>query len=187
MRHSRPRLRVGGGEGRGRVLRVGSGSRPTEARVRAALFSIWQDRVVSCRFLDLFAGSGAAGLEALSRGAAYGCLVDSEPRPLSALRHNARELLGGELDGSRIRILRRRLPTDLRGVAGGPFDLAFADPPYNFRDYDGLLTSTVPLLEAHGEFVVEHSGRRSVEACEGLRGIDRRRYGETCLSFFAAA
>jgi len=111
--------------------------RPTEERVREALFSILGDRVKGGRFLDLFAGSGAVGLEALSRGAGAVCWVESSRRVLPILRENVRRLTGlgaasGRMDseaetqvvaGDAVRFLKK-------GLVEEAFDLIFADPPY---------------------------------------------------------
>ena len=86
----KPGLRIAGGAHRGRRLAVPQGARPTQDRVREALFSIWGERVRGARFLDLFAGSGAVGIEALSRGAATATFVESDARrraPSSGISH----------------------------------------------------------------------------------------------------
>lgn len=123
-------MRIVGGKFRGRRLFVPRGPdvRPTSDRVREAIFSILADKVEGARVLDLFAGTGALGLEALSRGAARAAFVDRRPLALKTINRNV-EALG--LEGS-TRVLR----TDLsRGPGGlrqetGPFDLIFMDPPY---------------------------------------------------------
>jgi 16S rRNA (guanine(966)-N(2))-methyltransferase RsmD len=176
-------VRITGGERRGRVLSVGPGVRPTEGRVRESLFSIWQDRVRGARFLDLFAGSGAVGLEAHSRGAAFVCFVEADPRVLRDLERNA-----AELPKSAWRRWRGRVPAALGQLvaAGEPaFDLVFADPPYAFEDYEKLIAAAAELLAENGEVAVEHSARTSMpEATGDLRRADERRYGETALSFY---
>jgi 16S rRNA (guanine966-N2)-methyltransferase len=177
-----PILRILGGELRGRRLRVTGEVRPTEARVREALFSIWQPRLAGSRFLDLFAGSGAVGLEAISRGAAVAALVDDDPRVLAVLRGNC-----SELAPATTRIVRRRLPGASPADLGGPFDLIFADPPYAFDDYHGLLRRAAVWLADSGELAIEHSSRVEVAAVEPWMRVDRRRYGESCLSFFRLA
>src|SRR6185436_9728504 len=97
-------VKLSGGEYRGRVLAVPSGSRPTEGRVREALFSIWGDRLAGSRFLDLFAGSGAVGIEALGRGAGAVVCVDSDPRAVRAMEENL-----GRLGPSSRQVAVRRL------------------------------------------------------------------------------
>ena len=174
---SRAGLRILGGELRGRRLEVAGSVRPTEARLREALASIWQPLFAGCRFLDLFAGSGAMGLEALSRGAERAWFVDSDPRVLRALRRNCERLAPAAT-----RILRLRLPSgrDL----GERFELIFADPPYAFGDHAALLRGAAGWLERGGEMAIEHSARREVPAVEPWVGVARRCYGESCLSFF---
>ncbi len=174
-----PGLRILGGELRGRRLQVKGDVRPTESRVRAALFSIWQPRLAGSRFLDLFAGSGAVGLEAISRGADSACLIDDDPRVLSALRRNC-----AELAPDTTRILRRKLPGSKRPDFGGRFDLIFADPPYAVADHRGLLVHAAGLLASSGELAIEHSTRVEVVAAAPWLRVDRRCYGECCLSFF---
>lgn len=121
-------MRIVSGEWRGRKLAApeGMATRPTADRVRETLFSMLASRLGSfeqLRVADLYAGSGALGLEALSRGAAFACFVEQDPRAISAIRTNV-EALGA---GQRSRILARSaqaLPPEQ------PFDLIFADPPY---------------------------------------------------------
>jgi len=179
------RLRLLGGELRGRTLTVTKGVRPTEARVREALFSIWGPRLAGVRFLDLFAGSGAVGLEAVSRGAAEAWLVESDPRVLRALRRGCEELAPG-----RCHTVRGRLPAvGGGGIPGdclvGDFGLIFADPPYAFTDHAALLRAVAGWLARDGEMALEHSARVEPPAeASGLRRVDERRYGESCLAFY---
>ncbi len=174
-------LRILGGALRGRRLRVASGVRPTGSRLREALFSIWGPRIEGARFLDLFAGSGAVGLEALSRGARCAVFVESDPRMLRALERNL-----GELAPEVSRVWRLRLP-GAEGQAEGTFDLIFADPPYRFSAYPELLRRAAPWLAPGGELAVEHSARCEIPGdLEPLRRVDLRRYGDSCLSFFRA-
>lgn len=119
-------LRIIGGEWRGRRLRFpdASGLRPTTDRVRETLFNWLQGRVYRRRCLDLFAGSGALGFEAASRGAAEVVMVEAAPRVAEALRDNA-ELLGAEA----VRVEARRVEAFLQSSAQ-PFDVVFLDPPF---------------------------------------------------------
>lgn len=176
-------VRVTGGEFRGRTLTVPPGARPTEGRVREALFSIWSDRLEGARVLDLFAGSGIVGLEALGRGALTVLSVEGNLRSVKTLEANA-----GALGESLLQIRRLTLPTGLAHLVeqgAGPFDLVYADPPYNFNAYAELLESVAPLLAPDAEVVIEHSSRRDLPIEAGpLTRIDDRTYGESALSFY---
>ena len=176
-------MRVTGGELRGRNLAVPPGARPTEGRVREALFSMWSDRLEGARVLDLFAGSGAVGLEAAGRGAFSVLCVDESVPAVKTLEANAARL-GVKL----VEIRRLHLPPGLARLVSegaGPFDLVYADPPYNFAPYEELLTGVAPLLAADAEVAVEHASRRSLPVeVGGLTRVDTRRYGEGTVSFY---
>ncbi len=180
-------VRITGGEARGRKVAVTRGVRPTGGRVREALFSIWQGRLEGARFLDLYAGSGAVGLEALSRGAARVLFVESDLSALRALERSCRPF-GRE----RARRWRARLPAGLGELAAraepdwSGFDLVFADPPYAFAAHSRLLEGIAPLLARGGEVAVEHSSRLELpEEAGDLVRTAARRYGETALSFYS--
>jgi 16S rRNA (guanine(966)-N(2))-methyltransferase RsmD len=179
----KPGVRISGGEFRGRSLAVPPGARPTEGRVREALFSIWHDRLEGARILDLFAGSGAVALEALSRGALSALAVDGDLRAVKTLESNA-DRLGERL----LEIRRLSLPAGLAQLVeerAGPFDLVYADPPYNFAPYPELLQAIVPLLALDGEIAAEHTSRRELPIEIGsLTRVDVRRYGESAISFY---
>lgn len=191
-------IRIAGGTWRGRRLPVPArGVRPTEGRVREALFSIWQDQVPGCSFLDLFAGSGAVGVEALSRGAARVTAIEG-----AAANARALETLMG--DEAAFEVVRARLPEGLSATPPRRFDLIFADPPYRFDGYRSLLTRVAPWLAAHGELAIEHAadddrpdplgtlepaGRVAAGATADGKGpalnlVEQRRYGTTLISFF---
>lgn len=171
-------VRVTGGAFRGRGLAVPPGARPTEGRVREALFSIWSDRLEGASVLDLFAGSGVVGLEALGRGAVSILCIDDDPRAVKILEANASRL------GERLAVRRLSLPAGLAKLSG-PYDLVFADPPYAFDGYEELLTGVEPLLAEAGEMAIEHSSRRELPLEAGrLVRVDARRYGESSLSFY---
>lgn len=134
-------MRIIAGEWRGRTLAApeGMATRPTGDRVRETLFSMLASRLGSfdgLRVADLYAGSGALGLEALSRGAAFACFVEQEPRALAAIRSNI-ESLGA---GARAAVLPR--PVEAL-PAMQPFDLLFADPPYAAGSGSRALTRIV--------------------------------------------
>ncbi len=176
-------VRILGGELRGRALRVAPGVRPSEGRVREALFSIWQARLRGARFLDLFAGSGAVGLEALGRGAAAVVLVEHDRRAVARLRDNCKVL---EVEGWRIHD--GRLPGALGDPffsAAAPFDLVFADPPYAFDAYAKLLGAAAPRVAPDGQLALELSARIEPPPEAGeLALVDLRRYGESALAFY---
>ena len=175
-----PGVRITGGTYRGRSLAVPPAARPTEGRVREALFSIWSDRLEGSRVLDLFAGSGVVALEALGRGALSALAVDQGLQAVKTLEANAGKLGGGLLD-----IRRLTLPEGLSRLPAGVFDLIYADPPYNFNAYAELLEGAAPLMAADAEIAMEHSSRREmpIEAWP-LTRVDVRRYGESAISFY---
>jgi 16S rRNA (guanine966-N2)-methyltransferase len=190
-------LRVIAGEHRGRRLRApaGLGTRPTADRVRQALFNILPPPAPGSVALDLYAGSGALGIEALSRGAAAAVFVDADPAACAVLRANLRALgLGGRavVLAQRVeRVLARLLDAGLApGGTAPPYSYVFADPPYKdvASQVPALLhfffTHQATLLGPHGLLVIEHD--RRTELAGELPRVDARRYGDTALSFFAA-
>jgi 16S rRNA (guanine966-N2)-methyltransferase len=176
----KPGVRISGGELRGRGLAVPPGARPTEGRVREALFSIWGERIDGARVLDLFAGSGVVGIEAAGRGALEVIAVDDDARAARTIAENAERSAPGA-----VTVRRWKLPAGLARLGGMVFDLAFADPPYAFSGYPALLAAVAPLLAPDGEVVVEHSSRLELPVEAGpLVRADVRRYGESGLSFY---
>ncbi|WP_405094794.1 16S rRNA (guanine(966)-N(2))-methyltransferase RsmD [Micromonospora sp. NBC_01412] len=163
----------------------GAGTRPTSDRVREALFSAVQADVdlAGARFADLYAGSGAVGLEALSRGAAHVLLVESDPRAARVVRENIAALRAAPA----ARLVTGRVATVLAaGPDGGPYDVVFADPPYAVPDAEvtALLAALVDgdWLAADALVVVERSSRTGPVAwVQGVTGERSRRYGETTL------
>lgn len=180
-------MRITGGTLRSRVLKAprGLATRPTTDRVREALFSILASRgglvALGGRVLDLYAGTGALGLEALSRGARHATFVERDKAALAALRANVREL-GLE---ARATVLPVAVDRALARAAG-PFDLVFADPPWDD------VTSTVPAAlgalaasVAEGALVVlEHRAGDVAPEIPGLALASSRRYGDTELAFY---
>jgi 16S rRNA (guanine966-N2)-methyltransferase len=169
-------MRVIAGELGGRRLLAprGEATRPTAGRVREALFSMLGD-LAGLRVLDLFAGSGALGIEALSRGAAAATFVERSPRALAALRANIAALGLGE----RARVVDGDARTALRAAA--EYDLVFVDPPYaEASSLADALASGLPALLAPGARVVSESDRRApLELAMPLQR--ERRYGDTMI------
>jgi 16S rRNA (guanine(966)-N(2))-methyltransferase RsmD len=172
-------VRVIAGEWGGRRLQApaGSATRPTSDRVREALFAILGERVQGARVLDLYAGSGALGIEALSRGAAEATFVDSAPAAVKAVRANL-AVLGAEAD-----VRRADARAFLRGALreGRHYDLVFLDPPYRLAERLGReLSEALPAVLAPGGLAVSESDRRSVLDLD-LTPTDERRYGDTVI------
>ncbi len=187
-------MRIVGGayRGRGLVSPPGQSTRPTSDRAREAIFNVlehapWSPGLRGARVIDLFAGSGALGLEALSRGAAFCLFVETDPGARGAIRENV-EALGarGELFG-RTRI-HRRDATDLGprpGADGPPFDIAFLDAPYG----QGLGERALAELAAGGWLaegalvVVERGQAEPAPQTPGYEALDERRYGAARVLF----
>jgi 16S rRNA (guanine(966)-N(2))-methyltransferase RsmD len=179
-------MRVTGGRlGKRRLVAPPSGVRPTADRVREALFARLNDLDGVC-VLDLYAGTGALGIEALSRGAARAVFVDRSNASLAALRRNLRAL---ELE-SCTRVVRGDVRGALRRLAEEhlSFDLVLADPPYDDRDLATPLALLVSggLLAPGGTVVVERSRRHPLPAVAGLVSQGSRRYGDTELEWLGA-
>jgi len=172
-------MRVIAGEYGGRRLQTPAGldTRPTSDRVREALFSILGERVRDARVLDLFAGSGALGIEALSRGAAEATFVDNAPPAIRAIGANL-EALGA--DATVVRAEARRY---LGGASrsGRSYDLVFLDPPYRLAASLGReLSAALAAVVAPGGAVVTESDRRAPLRID-LPLEDERRYGDTLI------
>lgn len=178
--------RIIAGEARGRRLLVPSGktTRPTSDRAREALFSSIEALVGSLeglRVLDLYAGSGAFGLEALSRGAAHALMVENDAKAVLTLRRNVAELgfPGGQVRAERVESLAKSLPHK-------PYDVVLADPPYAVESpavrmvLAALLTAK--WLRPEAVLAVERSSRDEPWTWpEGVEGLRERKYGEGTL------
>jgi 16S rRNA (guanine966-N2)-methyltransferase len=164
----------------------GTDTRPTSDRVREALFSALGPMDGEERVLDLFAGSGALALEALSRGAAHATLVDNNARAAATIRANL-DALG--VDDGRAALRRRDALAALRDAreAGESYDLVFLDPPYRLATGLGpeLATALAPVL-APGARVIGESDRRTPLDLPGLSTTFERRYGDTLLRIHKA-
>ncbi|WP_165243337.1 16S rRNA (guanine(966)-N(2))-methyltransferase RsmD [Corynebacterium lizhenjunii] len=145
--------RIIAGQARGRTIKVPvQGTRPTADRAREGLFSSLSMRwgfEDSC-VLDLFAGSGALGLEAASRGAREAVLVESNPAAVDVIRHNV-----GVVGHPQVRVENSSVDTFLARAPRGYFDLVLADPPYEYADIDGLLAAIEPVLTDRAMVVIE--------------------------------
>jgi 16S rRNA (guanine966-N2)-methyltransferase len=183
-------MRVIGGRDRGRRLASPRGlrTRPTADRVRVTLFDVLGPAVEGARVLDLFAGTGAVGIEALSRGATRVVFVERDPAALRALRANLAALRAsrGEarvVAGDAVALLAELAREE------GPFDLVFLDPPYATTLAGRALAALAAAgaCRPGGEIVVQHSTRTALPAVPGLVPHRRaRRFGDTALTFLRA-
>jgi 16S rRNA (guanine966-N2)-methyltransferase len=176
-------VRIIAGTHGGRELTApkGRATRPTSDRVREALFSILGD-IDGLRVLDLFAGSGALGIEAVSRGAAQATLVDSAGPAIAAIRRNLDAL------GLDVEVVRQPAARFLQAASrdGRQYDLVFLDPPYRHASTLGReLTSALTPILALDARVVAESDRRDPLGLE-LALLDERRYGDTLIQIHAA-
>jgi 16S rRNA (guanine966-N2)-methyltransferase len=176
-------VRVIAGAHRGATLRAprGAHTRPTSDRVREAVFSILGD-ITDVRVLDLFAGSGALAIEALSRGAASATLVDSGAAAITAINGNLAALgIAADVRRARVPEFLSRARTESR-----QYDLVFVDPPYRLAGGLGVtLTDAVVPVLAPGARVVAESDRRDPLELE-LPLLTERRYGDTMIRIHAA-
>lgn len=188
-------MRVTGGWARGarlaapRDLRV----RPTSDRVREAVFSSLGSLVAGARVLDLYAGTGALGCEALSRGAESAVFVEMDPLVLRVLRRNCGEMIRRGAPESGIRIVAADAERALaRFAAGGErFDLVMADPPYRAAGGRGGVpaarvmerVAALDLLEPGGVLVLEHASGDAIETVAGCCVLRHHRYGGTAVTF----
>lgn len=180
-------LRVITGTAKGRRLRAGSGQdvRPTADRVKEALFNVLAPRIVGAVFLDAFAGSGAVGIEALSRGAAAAVFVDNRRQSLDLVRHNLQST--GLASAARLLALDARAAFERLARERASFDIVFIDPPYGDSQAAAALKALVAsgIVAAAGLVVVEHHSKDCLPAAEGdLERVRQLSFGETVLSLY---
>jgi 16S rRNA (guanine(966)-N(2))-methyltransferase RsmD len=183
-------MRVIAGSRRGRRLSGPEGNilRPTSDKVRGALFSIIGTQVSGSRFLDLYAGTGAVGIEALSRGASAVTFVESDPNVVALLRKNLRTCQ--LLDQAQVWIERTATFLDHKDWWGGPYDVLFADPPYAALDeLDIMIHAWRPgLLSAHASVIIEQDAHTELPASIGHAALVRRyQYGDTALYLYGVS
>ncbi|MFP5249570.1 MAG: 16S rRNA (guanine(966)-N(2))-methyltransferase RsmD [Acidobacteriota bacterium] len=185
-------MRVIAGQYRSRVLNAPGGlsTRPTSDRLRETLFNVLSPRIQAASFLDLYAGSGAVGIEALSRGAAQAVFVEREAQALAALRGNLDSL--GIRSAARVHAVNVRSFLQRRRSSGnqpGPFHLAFLDPPYDAaQEYAGTLTllDEAGWLAGGAMAIAEHRRKERLEEQYGtLRRTRVLQQGDAALSFYS--
>jgi 16S rRNA (guanine966-N2)-methyltransferase len=182
-------MRIVAGSARGRALQgpkpTSRHIRPTADRVRETLFNVLGQFLEGQAVLDLYAGTGALGLEALSRGAGRAVLVDSDREAQALCRQNT-QALGFSAQVELLCLPVARAVEQL-GQQGQAFELIFADPPYAVRGVEAVLehVARAKLLAPGGVLVVEHGKREEAPgAHEGLERVDQRKFGDTVASFY---
>jgi 16S rRNA (guanine(966)-N(2))-methyltransferase RsmD len=174
-------MRVIAGELKGRRLKTPkwNGLRPTSDKLRETLFNVVAARVPGARVLDLYAGTGAIGIEALSRGASHVTFVDNDARATKLIAENLRHC------GVRNRYAIIRTPQSLPAES---FELAVLDPPYDVPDLTASIAAAEPLMAPGGWLVLEHARRREVPEKVGrLRKTRDLISGDSALAFFVAS
>jgi 16S rRNA (guanine966-N2)-methyltransferase len=169
-------MRIIAGTAKGRPLQGpgnAEGVRPTSDRVRETIFNVLGQWLDGCRVLDLYAGTGALGLEALSRGAAHAVLVDLD---LTWAKKNAAALA---MTPELLQLPALRAIEQL-GKRGEKFDVVFSDPPYALKAAAEILAAVKPLVAENGRVVLEHGKRET--APEGF--VDQRKFGDTVVTIY---
>lgn len=180
-------MRIISGEARGRTLFAPSGdqTRPTSDKIRGSLFNILNGCIEDAEVLDLFGGTGALALEALSRGAARAVISDSGRSAIECIRRNAENVLKDALR-ERALILKVDYRSAISSVSNRQFDLVFLDPPYRMLD---VYADAISRLDGQGSLkmdaviVAERKNGTAVAYPEGFEVYDTRIYGETAIDF----
>lgn len=179
-------MRIIAGTHKGRRLKAPDwpGLRPTSDRLRETLFNVIASRVPGARLLDGYAGTGAVGIEAISRGAAHVTFVERDARAVRLIEQNLR---GCGVSGG-YAIVARALAQAISATRAETFDVVFLDPPYDSEEIADALRVVAPAVAAEGVVVLEHAARR--DAPEDVGGLSRFRRlvaGDSALSFYRAA
>lgn len=164
----------------------GQDTRPTLARVREALFNIWQGNIEGCRWLDLCAGTGSMGAEALCRGAQFVVGIEQSSRACAVIQQNWQQVAQPD---QTFQVIRGDVVKKLSSLTAHPFDRIYFDPPYASDRYQPVLDAIahLNLLSPDGELAVEHdSERSSFITPETLEICRRKTYGNTALTFLKA-
>ena len=178
-------MRIIAGEFKGRRLKAPKwdGLRPTSDKLRETMFNLLAPRIVGARVLDVFAGTGALGLESLSRGADFAVFVEQDRRAAVLIGDNAATCGVA----NRCAIIRDRAERALdRHIAEGPFDVIVLDPPYDYEPLAATLEMALRHLAPGGLLILEHAFRRAVPAVAGGRVTRTVRSGDSALTMFEA-
>ena len=163
----------------------GRDTRPTTAKVREAIFNIWRERVQSASWLDLCAGNGTMGAEALCRGAKEVIAIEKSPLACKIIRENWQKVAQ---PSQRFKVLKGDVVARLKSLHGHQFDLIYFDPPYRANLYTAVLNAIVDyqLLSTVGEIAVEYDPKKSPpQECDRLELIQMKKYGNIAVNFYA--
>ena len=164
----------------------GRDTRPTTAKVREALFNIWRDKIESASWLDLCAGNGTMGAEALCRGAKEAIAIEKSSFACKIIRENWQKVVQPK---QQFKILKGDVLLRLKSLMGRQFDLIYFDPPYQENIYNSVLNAIAKyqlLLPNRGEIAVEYDpGKSQLEEWDGLELIQIKRYGNIALNFYS--
>ena len=181
-------MRITSGEFGGRLLKVPKTGdvRPTQDRVREALFSMLQTHLAGADFLDLFAGTGSVGLEAISRGAKSATFVEINPKHLAILGENAKMASG---KAAAVKTVRMDAVKFVANYSGGGFDIVFADPPYLMGEtmgYGEMLQNLMSrnVVKPGGLFIAEMTSAQAADRSSGWELVRERTYGKTRLAIW---
>lgn len=182
-------MRVISGKAKGRRLFTipGEATRPTTDRVKEAVFSLLGPNLQDAKVLDLFAGSGALGIEAISRGAAAAVFVDNSSRAVKVIKKNV-ESCGFQEEATTYRLNAQQALNKMK-AEGRVFDLIFLDPPYNISNYDEIIQKIQDngLLEKDARIVVEHDYKLSLPSEIGMLSLIKdNKYGDIRISIYQA-
>ena len=165
----------------------GQDTRPTPARVREALFNIWQGAIAGCHWLDLCAGSGAMGAEALCRGAARVVGIEQSVPACRIIQQNWQQVARPDQS---FQVIRGHVVHKLKDLQGQTFDRIYFDPPYASDLYPPVLQAIAQyqLLTVQGELAVEHHPERwTIPETPGLELYRQKVYGQTAIAFYRVA
>ena len=180
-------MRIIAGESKGRKLKIPEGIRPTQDKVRESIFNVLADKVLDATILDLFAGSGSFGFEALSRGADEVTFVETNPMVINVLTENI-NMLGYKEKTRVIRADAIKTLQNLESDSQRP-DIVFADPPYNMKGDTGVVRKALQALLApnivapEGTVVIELASEQDLTGVPGWGLVKERSYGGSCLQF----
>ncbi|HEX8031572.1 MAG TPA: 16S rRNA (guanine(966)-N(2))-methyltransferase RsmD [Vicinamibacterales bacterium] len=177
-------MRIIAGTNKGRNLKAPKwdGLRPTSDKLRGTLFNILQTRIAGARFLDVFAGTGAVALEALSRGAAGATCIESDRRAAGLIAENVALCREGDRCVIIRDVVERAL---LKPLPGGPFDIVLLDPPYDYAPLDAAVANAAAQRAEGGIVILEHASRVVPPQPDGLALTRTVTSGDSALTFYS--